>query len=68
MVDTLRPVMGTHKLVVSSDVARDTTLGQQIAYVTYDRGCLTHDDRLDALAGAVSKVVNTLGVDFVQNE
>lgn len=35
IVDTLRPVMGTHKLVVSSDVARDAVLGQQIAYVTY---------------------------------
>lgn len=67
MVDTLRPVMGTHKLVVSSDVARDSRLGQQMAYVTYEKGCLTHDDRLDALSGAVSKVVQSLGIDYVQN-
>ena len=69
MVATLEPVMNQHRLVITSDVwkmdakgipgvAREDQqayrLGYQLTRLTRDRGCLRHDDRIDALAGAVA--------------
>ena len=65
IIDTLEPLLANHKLIVSRGaVEKDlsTSLkdarGDRVAYslfyqlthVTYDRGSLKHDDRLDALA------------------
>lgn len=69
IVNTLEPVMNQHRLVISTDVWRQDAktipgiareeqqsyrLGYQMTRLTRDRGCLRHDDRLDALAGAVA--------------
>ncbi len=69
IIDTLEPVMNQHRLVVCSSVIeadyRSTEdypgedinryrLFFQLTRVTRDRGALSHDDRLDALAGAVN--------------
>jgi hypothetical protein len=69
IIDTLEPVMGRHRLVVDRQVIEDDyrtaqayeadnkftkTLVYQMTRVTLDRGSLKHDDRLDALAIAVS--------------
>jgi len=43
--------MGTYKLL------------HQMGMITRERGCLRHDDRLDALAGAVRYVVEKLDFD-----
>jgi hypothetical protein len=34
-----------------------------LTHITRTRGCLRHDDRLDALAMAVAAIVDTVGVD-----
>ncbi len=69
IIDTLEPVMSQHKLVIDPEVikndfntaqnyALDSQLRYQLIYqmsrITRDRGAITHDDRLDALAMAVS--------------
>jgi hypothetical protein len=69
IIDTLEPIMNQHRLVVCPSVIekdyRSTesyTAEAQQAYrlfyqmtrMTRDRGALKHDDRLDALAGAVA--------------
>ena len=80
IIDTLEPLMNTHKLVVSKSVVEgdfsgvnryhsvehkdalrnltgDSTLYQlfyQMSRLTFDKGSLRHDDRLDALAMAVA--------------
>ena len=69
IVSTLEPVMNQHRLVMSTEVWRQDAktipgvareeqqayrLGYQLTRLTRDRGCLRHDDRLDALAGAVA--------------
>lgn len=69
IIDTLEPVMNQHRLVFSAEMIRKDresaekreaydkrvyTLTYQLSHVTKDRGCLVHDDRLDALAMAVS--------------
>ncbi|OJA27802.1 phage terminase large subunit [Burkholderia ubonensis] len=66
IIETLEPVMTTHRLVVDERVASDGVLMYQLTHVTRERNCLSHDDRLDALAGAVAELVNTLRVDVDQ--
>jgi hypothetical protein len=64
IIDTLEPVLSTHRLVVDKAVIekdyKDTmvdpcySLFYQMTRITADRGALKHDDRLDALAIAVA--------------
>lgn len=78
IIDVLEPVMNQHRLVICSSVLKDdaaTTkhyppeqaLKRQLMYqmsrITKDRGSLAHDDRLDALAMAVSYWVEMMGQD-----
>lgn len=69
--DTLGPVIQQHRLVVNTEVLRRDyreteedpengllrSLAFQLSRVTTERGCLTWDDRVDALALAVSHYV-----------
>ena len=62
IIDTLEPVMTQHRLVIDETLARRESRAEdhrysllyQLTHVTRDRGALRHDDRLDALAGAVA--------------
>lgn len=64
IIDTLEPVMNTHRLVVDKAVIekdyKDTqadpcySLFYQMTRITADRGALKHDDRLDALSMAIA--------------
>lgn len=69
IIDTLEPVMNQHRLIVDPKVIErdiETTkcygIEQQLKYqmmyqmshITRDKGCLSHDDRLDVLAMAVA--------------
>lgn len=63
IIDTLEPIMTLHRLVVDERVARDPTLMYQLTHLTRDRGSLQHDDRVDALAGAVARFTSTLMLD-----
>lgn len=68
IIDTLEPVLNQHRLVVSKELVQrdyDSTLSypieeqrqyrlfHQLTRIYRERGALRHDDRLDALAGAV---------------
>jgi len=78
IIDTLEPVISRHRLVIDKKVIEDDyrtaqvydadnkftkTLIYQMTRITYDRGCLKHDDRLDALAIAVSYWVENMAQD-----
>ena len=78
IIDTLEPVMNQHRLIFDRSVieedyrtiqkypeerAREYLLGYQMTRITRERGALIHDDRLDALAGAVAYWVEVMGVD-----
>ncbi|WP_291810313.1 phage terminase large subunit [Limnobacter sp.] len=69
IIDTLEPVMARHKLIIDKKVISDdwhsvqpydssTRISKMLVYqltrITYDRGSLKHDDRLDALAMGVN--------------
>jgi len=66
IIETLEPVMNQHRLVISHQVAKDRILMHQLTRLTSQRGCLEHDDRLDALSGAVSQFRDLLGQDATQ--
>jgi hypothetical protein len=72
IIDTLEPVMSSHRLIVDQkviqkdyDTATDIkySLFYQLTRITRDRGALVHDDRLDALAIAVNYWTETMGRD-----
>lgn len=74
IIDTLEPVMTQHRLVLSEDVVKADvqrylreggaySLCYQLTHLSRDRGCLRHDDRIDALAGAVAHYMRTMGQD-----
>lgn len=52
IIDTLVPLLGGHRIVIDPRVAKDLTLCKQITQITYQRGSLRHDDRLEAMASA----------------
>lgn len=83
IIDTLQPLLGQHRLVVSkqcvlkdyediqrfpSDVKMTYSGFYQMAMVTSDRGALRHDDRLDALSGAVRQLVGYIDYDQAREE
>jgi len=78
IIDTLEPVMARGALIFNDDLARKEaaslaaypsdkrntySLFHQIAFITRDKQALIHDDRLDALAGAVRYWVKLVGID-----
>jgi hypothetical protein len=72
IIDTLEPVMSSHRLIVDQrviqkdfDTAKDVkySLFYQLTRLTRDRGALVHDDRLDALAIAVAYWTETMARD-----
>lgn len=78
IIDILEPAFNQHLVVINPEViekdlvphdgesheqALKRSLFYQITRITRDRGCLAHDDRIDALAGAVHYWMESLGVD-----
>lgn len=72
IIDTLEPVMSSHRLIVDQKIitsdyetATDPTnsLFYQMTRITRDRAALRHDDRLDALAMAVAYWVEHMARD-----
>lgn len=78
IIDTLEPVLNRHKLIVDRQVIIDDyrtaqqydadnrftkTLIHQLSRISFERGSLKHDDRLDALAIAVAYHVENMAQD-----
>lgn len=66
IIDTLEPVMASHRLVVDPRVARNQTLMGQLVHITRDRGSLKHDDQIEALAGGVAHHVEKMRSDVAK--
>jgi hypothetical protein len=82
IVDTLEPVLNSHRLIVDPSVITDDyrsalsypieqqtryMLMYQLSRITRDRGSLVHDDRLDALSIAVGYWVQQMAADVNQS-
>lgn len=75
IIDTLEPVLNQHRLVIDERIikqdfesAKDPkySLFYQLTRITKERGAIVHDDRLDALAGAVRYWVDQMARDTEQ--
>ena len=70
IIDTLEPVLNQHRLVVDPGVIKDDLriereyqLFYQLTRMTRDRGAVAHDDRVEALAGAVNYWLQSMAAD-----
>ena len=70
IIDAIEQVAGMHRLVVDTSVVRpeqneplENAFQHQYSKITKDRGALTEDAKLDALAGALRKVSDQAGTD-----
>jgi len=63
IIETLEPAMNSHRVVLDERVARDQELMQQVTRMQRERGCLKHDDRVEALAGVVGVLREHLVLD-----
>lgn len=78
IIDTLEPVMNQHRLIVDKSVIKEDaesikiypleqqqrySLFYQLTRITKDRGCLSHDDRLDCLAMLVADCLEMMSID-----
>lgn len=76
IIDCLEPVMMRHKLIVDKRVIEEDykayeqdsnySLVYQMTRLTKDRGSLAHDDKIDALAGAVNYWLSAMAVSEQQ--
>lgn len=58
-----RDFSNTPAWITDNDVKRNYMMFYQMTRITKERGCLKHDDRLDALAMAVATFVDVLGLN-----
>lgn len=78
IIDTLEPLMKAHRIVVNSRLLRDDydsiqkyptelrmtySLFSQMSLITREKNSLKHDDRLDALYGAIAQVAAEIDYD-----
>lgn len=78
IINALEPVLNQHRLIVNRSVvendvktrdgvADETSLSyqlmHQLTHITVDRQSLAHDDRLDAVAGAIQYWNESLAID-----
>lgn len=79
IIDILEPVLNQHKLIVNKALIKKDVestriypqeqqlhyqLFYQLTRITRDKGCLKHDDKLDAIAGAVSYWTEHMAMDI----
>ena len=63
IINTLEPVMGSHRLVFNKRAIKSEENQKQITRLYDTRGALKHDDRVDVLSAAVAYFEDTLGID-----
>lgn len=78
IIETLEPVLNQHRLIINRQVILDDIRGHageaqetaqhrqlfhQLTRITFDRGALRHDDRLDALSIAVNHMTSVMAQD-----
>ena len=63
ILDTLEPLIASHRLVVDTKVAKDQILMTQLTRLTRERGSLKHDDRIEAVAGACAELSDLVVLD-----
>lgn len=64
IINILEPLFNQHRVIVNDLVAKDNELWYQVTHLSRDRGCLKHDDRVDALSLLAATVQTQLHIDL----
>lgn len=80
IIDTIEPLLTSHRLVFNAEMIKQDidsvqhyplekrmsySLFHQMSNITLEKGCLGHDDRLDALYGAIRQLTDQIDYDEV---
>lgn len=80
IIDTLEPLISAHRIIFNTEMIKQDidsvqhypletrmsySLFAQMSNITMEKGCLRHDDRLDALYGAVRQLTSQIDYDEV---
>ncbi|MDJ1139622.1 phage terminase large subunit [Marinicella marina] len=75
IIEALEPLLNSHRIIISKDILVADSCQEekhqfvyQLSRITRDRNSLTHDDTLDAFAGAIRYWSNQLGIDVESTE
>ena len=63
IINTLEPVLGSHRLVINKRAIRQEKTQKQITRLYETRGAMKHDDRVDVLAASVQYFEDSLGIN-----
>lgn len=78
IIETLEPLLSAHRIIFNAEMIRQDidsiqhyplehrmaySLFAQISNITLEKGCLRHDDRLDALYGAIRQLTSQIDYD-----
>ena len=63
IIDGIEPVLNAHRIVTTSAIASNQSFQRQVTRITRQRGCLEHEDGLDAAAGCLSDWQDTFRAD-----
>jgi hypothetical protein len=73
IIQTLEPIMMQHRLVVNKrplerdfEARPEYSLTYQLTHITEERGCLKHDDRIDAVEMAIGYWIQILARDEME--
>lgn len=54
IIDTIEPILSMRRIVIPTTIAGNPEFQTQVSRLSSDRGCLEHDDIVDAIAGCLS--------------
>lgn len=54
IIDTIEPILSMKRIVIPTTIAGNTEFQTQVSRLCSDKGCLEHDDIVDALAGCLA--------------
>ena len=70
IIEALEPLLNQHKIILDKDtITKDKdcltkySFTFQMSHITKERGCLTHDDKLDSLANGVIYLLEDLSIN-----
>jgi len=63
IIGAMEPPMNQHRVIFHPDVAHNQDLQKQMTRLTKDRGCLRHDDEIDALSLCINQWQDYMSTD-----
>lgn len=54
IINTVEPLLNAHRIVLTTEIAANHDFQLQVTRITRHRGCLEHEDELDAFAGCLA--------------